>query len=53
MEQCKEEHLVNHYILKEYLITKKLDEGSFGKIYIASFSKTGELFAVKLVITSY
>ena len=28
---------------------KKIGEGSFGKVYVSSNTKTGELFAAKLV----
>ena len=49
MEEDEEENLINHLILNEYRITKKLGEGTFGKVYIASNTKTGEKFAAKIV----
>ena len=50
MEQIEEEELTGKTIMKEYIIKKKIDEGTFGKLYVVSYSKTGELFAAKLVI---
>ena len=44
------DRLIDRYIFKEYRIKKKLGEGSFGKVYIASNIKTNELYAIKLVI---
>ena len=49
MEEDEEENLINHLILNEYRIKKKLGEGTFGKVYIASNTKTGEKFAAKIV----
>jgi len=49
MEEDEEDNLINHLILNEYLIKKKLGEGTFGKVYIASNTKTGEKFAAKIV----
>ena len=49
MEENGEDHLINHLILDEYRIKKKLGEGTFGKVYIASNTKTGEKFAAKIV----
>ncbi len=48
-EKNGEDHLINHLILDEYRIKKKLGEGTFGKVYIASNTKTGEKFAAKIV----
>ena len=52
MENNEEDPLIGSYILKEYKILEKIGEGSFGKVYVASFSNTNDLFAVKLVIIS-
>jgi len=49
MEEDEEDNLINHLILNEYQIKKKLGEGTFGKVYIASNTKTGEKFAAKIV----
>ena len=49
MEGFHQDRLIGHYIFKEYRIKKKLGEGSFGKVYIASNIKTNELYAIKLV----
>ena len=49
MDENDEDNLIGYHIFKEYKIKKKLDEGSFGKVYIATNTKTGELFAAKLV----
>jgi len=35
---------------REYILTKKIGEGSFGKIYTARSKYTKKSFAVKLVI---
>ena len=49
MEGNHEDRLLGRYIFKDYKIKRKIGEGSFGKVYVASNTKTGELFAVKLV----
>jgi serine/threonine protein kinase len=49
MDVSHEDRLIGRYIFKEYRIKKKLGEGSFGKVYVASNIKTSELFAIKLV----
>ena len=53
MEGIHQERLIGRYIFKEYRIKKKLGEGSFGKVYIASNIKTNELYAIKLVSKIY
>jgi serine/threonine protein kinase len=49
MEGIHQDRLIGRYIFKEYRVKKKLGEGSFGKVYIASNIKSNELFAIKLV----
>jgi len=49
MKSRHEDHFIGRYIFNDYRINKKLDEGSFGKVYVASNIKTNELFAVKIV----
>ena len=49
MEGSHEDRLIGRYIFKEYRIKKKLGEGSFGKVSVASNIKTSELYAIKLV----
>jgi len=41
--------LIGKLLLKFYRIKKKLGEGSFGQVYIATNIQTKELFAAKLV----
>ena len=53
MEGSHEDRLIGRYIFKEYRIKKKLGEGSFGKVYVASNIKTSELYAIKLVSKIY
>ena len=40
---------IGKIIFKNFIIKKKIGEGSFGKVYIVSNIKTNELFAAKLV----
>ena len=49
MEDNKQDKLIGKILFKLYKIKKKLDQGSFGKIYIASNIQTKKLYAVKLV----
>ena len=49
MEVAPKDKFIGKIIFKSYKIKKKLGEGSFGKVYIISSIKTGELFAAKLV----
>ena len=49
MKRKHEDHFIGRYIFKDYRIKKKLDEGSFGKVYVATNIKTNELYAVKIV----
>jgi len=49
MKSRHEDHFLGRYIFKDYRINKKLDEGSFGKVYVASNIKNNELYAVKIV----
>ena len=53
MDEKNEDNLIGSQILKEYIIKRKLGEGSFGKVYVAINTKTGALFAVKLVSNKY
>ena len=49
MEGNNEDQLIGRCIFKDFKIKRKLGEGSFGKVYVSSNIKTGELFAAKLV----
>ena len=49
MEDNNGDKLIGKILFKLYKIKKKLDQGSFGKIYIASNIQTKKLYAVKLV----
>ena len=49
MEGSHYDRLIGRFLFKEYRLKKKLGEGSFGKVYIASNIKTSELYAIKLV----
>jgi len=49
MENRHEDRLMGKIIFKHYKLKKKIGEGSFGKIYIASDTNTKEEYAVKLV----
>ena len=53
MKNRHEDHLIGRYIFQDYRIKKKLDEGSFGKVYVASNIKTNELYDVKIVSNNY
>jgi len=44
---------IGKIIFKNFIIKKKIGEGSFGKVYIVSNIKTNELFAAKLVYKKY
>ncbi len=46
----KQDRLLGKILFKHYKLKKKIGEGSFGKIYIASNINTKEEFAVKLEI---
>ena len=48
MEHKKEDHLLGKILFKQYKLKKKIGEGSFGKIYIASDVESKKEFAVKL-----
>ena len=50
MERQNEDHLIGKILFKHYKIRKKIGEGSFGMIYIASNidAKEKEEYAVKL-----
>ena len=48
MENKKEDHLLGKILFKQYKLKKKIGEGSFGKIYIASDVESKKEFAVKL-----
>ena len=48
-EDRDDDRLIGRFLFKEYRLKKKLGEGSFGKVYIASNIKTSELYAIKLV----
>ena len=48
MEHKKEDHLLGKLLFKQYKLKKKIGEGSFGKIYIASNMESKKEFAVKL-----
>ena len=49
MEGNGEDLLINHLILDEYRIKKKLGEGTFGKVYIALNINTREKITAKIV----
>ena len=49
MENRREDHLIGKILFKHYKLRKKIGEGSFGKIYIATDIHTKEEYAVKLV----
>jgi len=48
MENKRDEHLIGKILFKHYKLRKKIGEGSFGKIYIATDIHTKEEYAVKL-----
>ena len=41
--------LIGKMIFKNFKLKKKIGEGSFGKVYMIANSKTGDMFAAKLV----
>lgn len=49
MEEKYYDRLIGKLFFRLYRIKKKLGEGSFGKVYIASNIQTKDLYAVKLV----
>ena len=49
MENRHEDRLMGKIIFKHYKLRKKIGEGSFGKIYIASDTNSKEEYAVKMV----
>ena len=48
MERQSEDHLIGKILFKHYKLRKKIGEGSFGMIYIATNIDTKEDYAVKL-----
>ena len=48
MEKHNEDHLIGKILFKHYKLRKKIGEGSFGMIYIATNIDTKEEYAVKL-----
>ena len=49
MENSHQVRLIGKIIFKHYKLRKKIGEGSFGKIYIASDTNSKEEYAVKMV----
>ena len=49
MDDKHEDKLVGKIFLKHYKLKKKIGEGSFGKIYIATNITTKEEYAMKIV----
>jgi len=49
MENSHQDRLIGKIIFKHYKLRKKIGEGSFGKIYIASDTNSKEEYAIKMV----
>ena len=49
MDDKHEDKLLGKILFKHFKLRKKIGEGSFGKIYIATDIHTKEEYAVKLV----
>ena len=49
MENRSRDQMIGKILFKAFCVKRKLGEGSFGKVYIATELKTGEDFAVKIV----